>query len=577
MHRELLESIANGEVGITKACRIAAGAARDRTGSPMNAALAHLGTCGKNPQNLHRDLMRHCKRFGQAAEIKAVQVDLAIHLATGGFEMKRVPLLAPHEITWWLHSYRPAAFREIFLGAPSDLADFWSASSGAEWFISHPLADLARQVPDRVVPCRLHGDDAPVRNNIPALCLSLSSPLSWMVGAARSIFPIFFLPLKNLAEGGEEHLYRVVKWSCDALVTGQFPTKDWLGNTFTKEGDPWRYNMRGESIAGGLLFALVEILGDWKWLKEGLMLRNSYRTKEICMFCRATKDSSSPLSCYDYRPEAGWRLRTNKRTYDDFLAEYGDSHRPWLSRIRGFHSHMIRYDFMHTFCCMGVASWVCGNTLDELLETSMFGNFHGPANVQRALKLRMAWQSFKAFCAKHRLDQSQPLFTPARLMDDGWPALKAKAANCCRVLVWLAGILHAAPAPDLHTQLRKHTVVGFADAWTLTSAASGTTLSPDQARRFHRLINMALVSYSMLSREAARLGRQRWQLKPKHHALAEIADMVMASGRNPRSEWCFKLESCLGIMVRVAAKVHISTMGTRVLDLFLLRWYFDLK
>eukprot|EP00969_Alexandrium_andersonii_P328847 14531120-Alexandrium_andersonii.AAC.1 len=63
------------------------------------------------------------------------------------------------------------------------------------------------------------------------------------------------------------------------------------------------------------------------------MLRNSYRTKEICMFCRTTKDSPSPLSCYDYRPEAGWRLRTNKRTYEDFLAEYGASHRPWLSRI----------------------------------------------------------------------------------------------------------------------------------------------------------------------------------------------------------------------------------------------------
>eukprot|EP00974_Lingulodinium_polyedra_P016438 1592123-Lingulodinium_polyedra.AAC.1 len=66
-------------------------------------------------------------------------------------------------------------------------------------------------------------------------------------------------------------------------------------------------------------------------------------------------------------------------------ASKAGARRPWLSRVRGFHSHMIRYDFMHTFCCNGVASWAIGNTLDELLDCDAFGKFRGDARMRKSL------------------------------------------------------------------------------------------------------------------------------------------------------------------------------------------------
>lgn len=205
-------------------------------------------------------------------------------------------------------------------------------------------------------------------------------------------------------------MYRVLVWSMHVLMSGCFPSHSWDGAPFKGARNRWRASMAGKPIADGLVFGVTEILGDCKWLNESLQLVTTYAHTEVCMHCYADK-SAGQTGFADFRHQAGHRARV--RTHEEYMSLYRDRP-PWLARLPGFHSGLVKADFMHVFL-LGVSAWVCGNILIELCQQERFGQFRCPKRLRFNLQLRVAWQMFKRHCSTRGWEESQPCFSLNKL------------------------------------------------------------------------------------------------------------------------------------------------------------------
>ena len=90
-------------------------------------------------------------------------------------------------------------------------------------------------------------------------------------------------------------------------------------------------------------------------------------------------------------------------------------------------------------------------------------------------------------------------------------------------------------------------------------------LTQAEAKAFKDNCMVALLSYEALAREAKELGLPRWQLRPKHHAIDEVAREATVTLRNPRSIWSLKHEDFMGIVSRLGKHCHPASISREVL------------
>ncbi len=83
----------------------------------------------------------------------------------------------------------------------------------------------------------------------------------------------------ELAPGALTKLYKVLAWSLSSLAAGIWPACDEEGRKFSPDFHPHRAAMAGRSLADGFRGALLEVRGDWKFLREALCLRLSPKYK----------------------------------------------------------------------------------------------------------------------------------------------------------------------------------------------------------------------------------------------------------------------------------------------------------
>ena len=160
-------------------------------------------------------------------------------------------------------------------------------------------------------------------------------------------------------------LNTVLTWSLNVCATGIMPWLDWEGQPWPK--DSWQALHAGQRLAGDYIFAFTELLSDWKYPKEEFRLQMSYAHTQICTQCFAAKSGEFIYS--DCRRNAAHRL--SRRSHQDFMNQYIDQLLPAFCSILGFHSSMLKYDYMH---CMylGVMAIVIGNILQELVKERAF-------------------------------------------------------------------------------------------------------------------------------------------------------------------------------------------------------------
>ena len=478
-----------------------------------------------------------------------------------GVEVRDIGLLLPHEMWAAMYEFQHDAWVSIF-GDPTQWSEFWSRSP---WLEDHPGHDVAD-----AVPLRLHGDDAQHKKGLTGLAvmvLSWGSPLSCFAAAIDSLLLIMAMPLLLHTEETLQMMYAIIAWSFNIIAEGVWPDRDHKGQPWTS-ANPQRRAKQGQELANGILGFIVEVLGDWKWIKETFKLRQHFNTMDCCHQYFARK-APGILNFARFAPTAfAQRPRRSMQSYvDAFLPAP-----PPLARIIGFHIIMLLVDFMHSDH-LGVSQWSLANCLLELVAQGIFGRSTGDFQSRTNRLLRRAWLEFKEWAKGAGRKHSQRTFTCAQLSVGGgannWPEFKGKAHNCSVVVRWLNHVVGTQPNHAPRQQVRAKLLSSHVAVYDIMEA--GGIWLDDPRHLLHHGENL-LMAYGVLSREAHLSGLPGWQLKPKHHHIAEGLHWAANTGRNPRSAWCYKHEDMVGRAARTAARTHPSTTSIVTLERWQLRW-----
>ena len=357
--------------------------------------------------------------------------------------------------------------------------------------------------------------------------------------------------------------YRVLVWSFKALAAGRYPVVDHAGQPFKPE--TWRAGMAGRPLgAGGLAGKLVEIRGDWKFLREAFHLRQHYGGKDrICHLCLASK-RPGPNNFADFRRRAPHRALT---TTAEWRAEQLEpppappapkakarpkrrgrakpKAKPAAARgatpllgLPDFSIWDVKFDLMH---CMdlGVLQVAVPSALAELTRPG--GAFEGDTIEQR---LQDATRRYRSWCSRTNCQARVKKITRAwvKLPHPQIGQVQAKAAALRAMLPWIRDVC-ADHKGSLQGKMRWAHFHFLASADRLMKR-SPRHLPPKQQAALARRMEASLQCAAWLRRRAAATRVPLWKLLPKHHALTHIG--YDAGGDNPRRQHCYEDEDRLG-------------------------------
>ena len=155
---------------------------------------------------------------------------------------------------------------------------------------------------------------------------------------------------------------------------------------------------------------------------------------------------------------------------------------------------MVMWDYMHNMA-RGVWPWLLAAVLLELCQEGRFGPAAGDRKDSTTLMLRRAWLQFKWWASKHGISHSVPEFTLGSLgMAAGrraWPELKTKAANCQKILAWVASLCITDPGDTYRQKVRSTCVVAWHKCHLMVTHCP-MWFSAEEASEFHDLNACAL-------------------------------------------------------------------------------------
>ncbi len=487
--------------------------------------------------------------------------------------------LLPHEVVGCLTEAGPELLQKV-CGLPIEWDTFWRqrASAARAALAEGPLTEAliaaqaelqaATAVPDspmECIPIGVHGDDAGVQ------VTEKITIVTW--GAVAVPGPTWDSRLLFTAVKGAEadfgasvldEAYRVLVWSLQCLHSGHYPEADHTGRRFGPDHHPRRAAMAGKPLGRGLRAKLVEVRGDWKFLRETLHLKQHYgcRRGRMCHLCQATRQDA-PERFSDFSRGAPCRTLT---THAEWCAEQRAQRlgpTPFLE-VPGFHVRMVHFDIMHTLD-LGILQLALPAALHELLHAGFFGE----GNVEERLKA--ATRHYKAWCKRGRVKAQAKRFRLAwvKLPHPQIGQVHAKAAAARSMQHWMCDVCEqrARAAPSEHAWTR------WALFWNLCSAdrlmrRGRRHLPRNEQERLAQRIEAALQSYGWLSGRARQSGVSLWKLIPKHHAMTHIGFDTL--GVNPRHVQCYLDEDMVGKIKRLYVACHPKTAPRRCLERYVL-------
>ena len=475
-------------------------------------------------------------------------------------------MVLPHELFAALHGNYPDHFRKIF--ATEQLRDWWGHIP-AEKRERHPSlapATLAPATLATTVPLRFYGDDIAVAKTVHCLVLLFTSAAAFRLPAGEAYLPVSSTRLEGSDVRTTEEVYRVVRWSLEALCKGKWPATDHLGQPWAPGSERERLGAAGADLAGEFRAVIWEICGDWKWLAESIgfkQQRRYYLCRDICHKCGGRTSGRLSYRGLDYAAPCFSQLQSTA----SFLLAVDTE----LSKLPGFDiQDTALFDWMHV-SALGIEPRANGSTLVELALGGRWGRFRGEFKVRLGIALKRAWGHFNDYCRNHGLSHRQPQFTPATLsMADGAqsrPELKAKARNCMLVTQWLASLTRH-DAADAHSRNRSRVLYALASL-NDTFLTAGHWLSDDEAASVDRCTRILCGAWTRL-RAGAR-GTKYWGTIPKHHAAMHLLADAVATRRNPASYWCFSGEHIMGVSRRSLARQYQNGLDNRILRSSLVR------
>ena len=144
-----------------------------------------------------------------------------------------------------------------------------------------------------------------------------------------------------LTKDGMDTLWRVLRWSFQAMADGRWPDTDAFGSAFAP-GSYWA-RRAGEELAGGYRATIIAIQGDLDYFAKNLYLRH-WASAHPCSFCPANNVEGDPLCWTEFRPEhAGWM--GEGWTNPEWIAAHATRHE--LFHIPGIGIENVFVDWMH--------------------------------------------------------------------------------------------------------------------------------------------------------------------------------------------------------------------------------------
>ncbi len=537
--------------------------------------IASLGHHGKYKGNLARDFDNYCQKLELTGHLEPYLLETEIQDHREKIVAGEAAVFVPHEVAHSLWECDEPEFNRRF--GTDKLSEYWRNAEAHPWFRTHPWKAAIKRRPDRCIPVRIHGDDAPCTKrtqifvaNLSPVCTSLQS---WL-----SRFLLVCWPLV-MAAGPQtlESFFSAFVWS---LLLMAPDLDDVLFPNTGHNHQPLRGKRlarAGQRICGGYRFVLTQFCGDWKFLKEFFHFRQCYTKLQFCWLCLGTKATGTLCAWNNSLDAACFECERSSTAFLMFLRSL---HHP-LASYTGFDMSMIMLDLMH-ICLLGIMQFVVGGVLWELcLEQRWYRPGRGSWQSRTNHSLRLAFDDFKNWLKTRQLQSSHPLFTVLGLSMHtlaDCPMLKVKAANCLLVCQWLSELCcaDAHAEGDDYKKVRATTLWGFSETFSILQGQDHW-ISDTAAEHLMCTRAAALQGYNTLACVAVEREINRFPMKPKIHLFDHCMRDTCKYRENPTFCWCFSDEDFIGKIKRVASRCHPFRMGMRALQRWAMRYFAQLR
>ena len=398
--------------------------------------LSRLGSEGRFPNNMYRDVMRRLNATPGLPPCTQCEIPSLTGATTAS-------LCLPHETFAHLYHQRPKQFFKQFLPhGHESMISFWGSCRGGASLKDEPM--MANLKPDRAIPIATHGDEVPVAGRGKCWCkqavvFSWFSMLTPMLPTKESLMLIWSCNPAQFVGGVGGTLdcfWRILAWSFTILATGRWPRADWRGIHYAKGTQ--EHSKAGEPIAGGYHCILFSITGDLDYCNKFLGMQHWGSATRPCSLCRCTKHGEK--SYRDFRSIAGWR--TSLLTTTQWRAAE-DKSTCALFDVPNVSGLSVQPDLMHVKY-LGYMQYFLGSVLFLLTHSVMAAS---PKENCKTIGLMIARY-------QRRRDTSAKFPSAAYgrltifLRKQGYPKLRGKAAHIKHVVPALESIWKKFTSPE---------------------------------------------------------------------------------------------------------------------------------
>ena len=485
------------------------------------AGAANIGALSRRSHKKHacRDLSRKLLKLSAWPDLYMAKIRVW-NTKVAKEEESCMAFLLPHELLARIAKF---STRQVLM----------STSSLDPKSLTH-LQNCQARSGQALLACGLWGDGVPCNwdrtDSLELFTLNLPGlPAPW----SNIRIPLCALSKKHISSKNTyDDLLGVLAWSFKHLAIGKAPSARHDGSPFGALDGTRRKTIAGKSldIAG----TLVEVRGDWKFMKECFAFPAWNENAGCCWMCTCTPNGVRQVGA-----DAPWRQRQNRLSHFQVLQRIQNRgvilsplfQVPWLK------SECFRVDWLHS-----ADQGVTGDFLGNLFYYLVTAKLPGPNEKARCAEL---WQEIQNLYVHLGIADRLQNLTIGMLIKKagGYPKLRASAAQT-RALVKVAKqLVHKYLSTDvLAEQAMTVACDALHECYDSLSSSSifWQDILPQQSRRFAAQL-VALETYT---------GGQRWRVKPKLHLFLEMC----SEGSQPSKVWTYRDEDFGGSCAQQARR-----------------------
>lgn len=374
----------------------------------------------------------------------------------------------------------------------------------------------------RLVGLGLWGDGAPCNWDRTETIDVFTFNLPGLTGACRKMRILFTgISRKHVVTSNTFHdMMEVLSWSLRCLAGGFYPTE-------RHDRSPWlptdgkRSRLGGKPL--GVQGALLEVRGDWKFMKECFNFPAWNTESGICWQCICT-----PGTLREVGRDAPWRQ--NRLSHWDVLRKIRSNGltvsplftAPWVT------TSLFRPDWLHAVD-QGVAADFIGNVFWHLVKYRLL-----PGNTEQARCVDL-WRRVQEFYVSQGVsDRLQNLTLGMLCKKKGSPKLRCSAAQCRALVPFVDMLLRQPDLLDSDNNVHLAMRTAAMNLHECYKALSSNSIF------WEDILNTSSRKFAAqyVALEGAGLRESEWRVKPKLHLFLELC----SDGSRPAMFWTYRDE-----------------------------------